>query len=889
MSGRKNGNTACIAHLDAGGLVLTADLRQARILRRLHDQAQIAAGRDAWPTAQILPLEAWLAGQWRDAGATRDDLPVALAAVATRWLWRRLVAADAPGLVDPAETGDRARDSWLALREHGGSVGDLARWPLTRDQQAFIAWAKAAENALDGRRACDAGELLRRIVASKALPPPGPPVLLVGFSRPTPGQADLFEALRRRGWSIRRFEARVAAGPAFRHAAADPESERAALVDWLRLRLMEAPGGVHGLIVPSLAAERGALERLLEAGLQPELEVAGALRQRVFDLAGGSPLSARPVIEIALDAIRFALGLGDGATASRLLRSAQLAGAAAEEEARLRLDARWRREGRALPPTPAELSREARLAQAPAFAAALATAAGRMAGSPRRTAGAWAEVFGSCLAAWDWPGGASAGSADWQASMRFSELLRELGAISAFATELTAGQALAELEDLAASPFQPEGGEPAVFVMDGWEEPGLAFDSLWVAGLTATAWPRPVRIDPFLPIEIQRRLRMPRATADSSVAQSEAITAAWQSQAATLVFSWPEREDDTDADASALVPQALPALPLPAAFQSRAALQCGAAELELLTDDVAPTLVGGRASGGARVLELQARCPFRAFGELRLHARPFEEPLSSFDRRLRGQILHRALERFWSGLRTQAALLALAPAACRERTEAAVDEALEAFAPAVSGQRARALERDWQLGAIEGLIALDRSRPAFAVIETEREMTGQIGGLELRLRVDRVDEAAGARVVIDYKTGRAHGTSWRGARMDAPQLPLYAVLHPRRPDAIALAEAGFGSARFVGVGDEAVAIDGVLPAEKYPLTEDREKGFGWGSITEHWWAWLESLANDHAAGRAEVDPKLGGQTCRHCHLGALCRVDPAGARDEVIEETDGGD
>jgi ATP-dependent helicase/nuclease subunit B len=168
-------------------------------------------------------------------------------------------------------------------------------------------------------------------------------------------------------------------------------------------------------------------------------------------------------------------------------------------------------------------------------------------------------------------------------------------------------------------------------------------------------------------------------------------------------------------------------------------------------------------------------------------------------------------------------------------------------------------------------------------------MTGQIGGLELRLRVDRVDEAAGARVVIDYKTGRAHGTSWRGARMDAPQLPLYAVLHPRRPDAIALAEAGFGSARFVGVGDEAVAIDGVLPAEKYPLTEDREKGFGWGSITEHWWAWLESLANDYAAGRAEVDPKLGGQTCRHCHLGALCRVDPAGARDEVIEETDGGD
>ena len=310
MSGRTNGNAPCIAHLDAGGLVLTANLRQARILRRLHDQSQITAGRDAWPTAQILPLEAWLAAQWRDAGATRDDLPVALPAVATRWLWRRLVAADAPGLVDPAETGARARGSWLELRAHNGSVGDLVRWPLTRDQQSFVAWAQAAERALEDRFSCDAGDLVRLIVSSEALPSPGPPVLLVGFNRPTPAYAGLFEALRRRGWSIDRFEVQLQAGPAFKHAAADPESERAALVGWLRSRLSQAPGGVHGVIVPSLTAERGALERLFEAGLQPELEVAGAPRQRVFDLAGGPPLSAQPVIEIALDAIRFALGSG---------------------------------------------------------------------------------------------------------------------------------------------------------------------------------------------------------------------------------------------------------------------------------------------------------------------------------------------------------------------------------------------------------------------------------------------------------------------------------------------------------------------------------------------------------------------------------------------------
>jgi RecB family exonuclease len=311
--------------------------------------------------------------------------------------------------------------------------------------------------------------------------------------------------------------------------------------------------------------------------------------------------------------------------------------------------------------------------------------------------------------------------------------------------------------------------------------------------------------------------------------------------------------------------------------------------LELLADDAAPGLAADRAAGGSRILELQSRCPFRAFGELRLHARPFEEPVAGFDRRLRGQVLHRALERFWTGLRTQAALLLLEPAGCRQRIEVSVDQALAECTPPTIGPRARALERSWHLAAIEGLVALDRVRPAFEVVETERELRGRIGGLELRLRMDRVDDAGGALVLIDYKTGRAPATAWRGARMDAPQLPLYAVLHPRRPAAIALAVAGLGGARFFGVGNESAAIEGIVPAEKFALTEEREKGFGWGAITERWWAWLESLAESYAAGHAEVDPKLASKTCRLCHLGALCRVDPAGARDEVEEEAERGD
>jgi hypothetical protein len=216
-----------------------------------------------------------------------------------------------------------------------------------------------------------------------------------------------------------------------------------------------------------------------------------------------------------------------------------------------------------------------------------------------------------------------------------------------------------------------------------------------------------------------------------------------------------------------------------------------------------------------------------------------------------------------------------------------VDRSLAAVLPAGSGSRSTALERDWQRRAIGHLLALERTRPPFTVVETERELTGRIGGLELRLRVDRVDRVGGELVVIDYKSGAVHKAPWRGARMDAPQLPLYAVLHPGRPAAIAIAGLDADGASFTGVAQGEGLIATLEPAPAFELTDDRESGFAWPVIKERWYAWLERLARDHAAGRAEVDPKLAADTCRYCHLHALCRV--AALDPEVAGAGEGGD
>lgn len=884
----------CIAHLESGGWLLTRNLRQARLFRRLHDRAQIAAGRDVWPSAQVLPLDAWLESQWQEAVTAHPALPPLAEPAVVEWLWREQAAEDAPGLVDPAELAARARASWVRLRQQGGDIVGLSGWPLTCDQQAFLAWSRAVEHELRERNVRDRADLPRLLIEAAALPPPGAPLRLAGFRRLTPALGALVQALRARGWQVESDTvpgtAPAPAAVTWQHAAADPESERYGLLAWLRERFDQAPGGIYGLILPDLAGCRGAVERALAAAIQPELELPrGAIQDRVFDLAGGDPLALQPVVACALSALACAQGSAGWATVSELLRSRHLTGAAAEQGARIRFDLQLRGEQ----PLPAwnvpALAARADRAGAPGFAAALHAAAAAVRGGERQRPGAWAEAFGSCLAAWGWPGVVALDSVEFQAAQALRERLRGLSRLDAVVPALSAGACLRELERAVAAPFQPERGEPGIIVLDELEDPGFRCDALWVAGLTAAAWPPPAAVDPLLPIEVQRRLGMPRVTAEDCVADARAVIGRWQAQCAELVLSWPRNENDTEVDGSPLIPATAPWLPAPAPLQTRERLLLAASALETLPEDPAPPRPPGAVQGGARLLELQSQCPFRAFAELRLGAVALEEPAAGIDRRIRGVVLHQTLLGFWSAIGSRAALLKLDAASCDATVAAHLDAALDRALPGGAGARSRRLERDWQLRAIRNLLASERARPDFAVAEAERAMDCELGGLSLRLQVDRVDRVGGRLVVIDYKTGRVSPAQWRGARMDAPQLPLYAVLHPGRPAGIAVAAVAADDARFEGVADAAGLIDGLQAAPDFPLTERRERGFGWRQITHHWWAWLDALAREHAAGHALVDPKLAAATCRHCHLGALCRVSAAAPDDAEAGAPDDGD
>ena len=871
---RQGPNAHFIAHLESGGAVLTATRRQARFIRTLYDSAQVAAGRRAWPSAQVMPLSAWVTARWDELAQRSDTAPALLSDAEAAWVWRNqadgMLDAD---LLDPADLAQAARRAWLGLHRHGGHTGLLSAAAVTRDQRLFAAWASRVESELEARGWLDPGRLVATLAEHLQRLEPRESILLGGFRKPTPAVARLTEALAARGWSVDRVPVAGAVVEARGHAAQEPAAEIDAMLSWVRARLQADPHARLALVYADLPARRAALERAFGSALQPDLELPGAReRDRLFDFAGGPPLTAWGVAAAALACLETGDDRIEFATASCLLRS-RYVGREDELEARVRLDA-WLRSRGLAAWTPAALAAQARARECPALAESLESATRSLrAPGPAARADAWAGAFGDALAALGWPGGGKLGSDEYQAAQALRERLGELASIGRTAPVLAPADARRELTRLAQAAFQPERGEAPVLVFDALEAPGVEFDGLWVAGLTAARWPQPAAPDPFIPRSLQAGLGMPGASAAIALEEATDITHAWLGAAPEVIFSWPCREDDSAVAPSRILPASLGPLAAQEPLRTRVKVAFGSTPLSPLAADPAPPADPARLRGGSRILELQAKCPFRAFAELRLHAAPLEDPSSGVDARSRGLVLHRVLELIWRSLGSHAALVRLDADALATLMDRSLDRALADELPADLGARLRDLERQWQLAALTRLLEYERARPPFDVIATEEKLETRLAGLPLKLRIDRVDRIEAGLAIIDYKTGKATTSQWRGARPDAPQVPLYAVLRGDGVAAAAFASVSAHQVRLRGVAAADDALPDVEVAERFRLTDDRQAGFTWPQVREHWAGWLAALARRFQAGDAAVDPKQP-QTCRYCHLETLCRVRP---------------
>jgi len=356
---------------------------------------------------------------------------------------------------------------------------------------------------------------------------------------------------------------------------------------------------------------------------------------------------------------------------------------------------------------------------------------------------------------------------------------------------------------------QSTGLQP-IQIMGTLEAGGQIFDALWVLGLTDSVWPSAANPNPFLPISLQREQRSLRCDAQRELEYAQNVTERLMQCAPQIVCSYAKQQGDAEQLPSPLMEAlSLEAYP-PKLYQSLAEhhlqQQSDPNGIEWVLDAQGPEIpIGQKAPGGTGFLQAQNRCPLMAFIDYRLGAKyglqSVEEGLQSTNQ---GILVHEVLERFWQETQTQVAMLALSEEALKERLDHHVEQSflaqettLEPTYLALEKTRITALCWDW--------LALEKNRPTFSVIATEQPYEIVLAGLHFKLVIDRVDEVAGQRVIIDYKTGSATINDLLKTPLKAPQLAVY--LHAINEDVSGI---GYGLLH----SDDGVKISALVAEEE---------------------------------------------------------------------------
>lgn len=835
----------------AGVTVVTPNRRLAQALAREFDGRQAAQGLAAWETADILPFGAFVERCYQEALYSEDAaaLPQLLAPAQARAIWESILEGSA--LLAPAQTAADCADAWRLA--HAWRIeGALETFPGNEDTRAFAGWARAFAKRCAKDGFADAA-ILPDLLLKRDNKRPATLLVAYGFDLVPPQTADFLHAL-----------GAVSCGPGTQKSgsmkAAFPSArqELAAAAQWARARL-EAGARRIGVVVPDLQQRRKEVVRVFSNAMRPGANLPGVEHRAMpFNLSIGEPLGEFPLVAAALGILEFTAGEVPFEKASRLARSPFLRGAESEFAARALLDAELRA---TLPPR----LTLARLIGAVRGCTVLRTSLENLYNLHRRVEARenpphfWARHFSALLEAAGFPGERVPDSAEFQARAKFNDILGEFARLAPLTGAMPYRQALRHLGRLCADTvFQPEVPEAPVQVLGILESAGLAFDCLWVGGLTEEAWPLAARANPFLPVALQQKAGIPEAAADTSLALDRRITAGWMGAAREVVLSYPQKEKDRDLLPSPLIAQVpdgnieSPSLPdyRDVLFSSRA--------VEFLEDGKATPIAATTIRGGTRVLADQAACPFRAFARHRLGAESMAAPAEGLDAMQRGQLLHALMAGIWKELGTSASLASELTPIIRKSAAAAVDDlGLEGRFADLEKMRLERLALEW--------LMVERGRDAFEVVAIEQKRPVAVGGLEFSGRIDRMDrllegEMHGTHVLIDYKTGQATSAGWLGPRPDEPQLPLYAIAAQERVSAVAFAKLRTGDMKFSGLSMKEKELPGVKPAKS------------WSALMAGWKAELESLASGFAQGDARVDPKKGYATCRYCGLQPLCRV-----------------
>ncbi|HXH54813.1 MAG TPA: PD-(D/E)XK nuclease family protein [Gammaproteobacteria bacterium] len=845
-----------------------------------------------------IPLNTWLEAQYAELCLADPTLPYRLSSNEETVIWEEIIAQSDIGksLLKTSSTARLAQDAWLlSVQWRLPQVETLFQ---SEDNIAFSEWVNDYQVWCKKKHYVDSATFIDQIINAidqKKLNLPAE-ITLTGFEELTPQLALFFEKVKEAGSRVK-SEALVSTfGNLMRISVANTEQELRYAILKSKQWLTHQPEARIGIVVPALREQRALVIRILEEAFTPAS----------FNVAAPIALKLYPLIDSALLVLRFFTAI-PLEKFSRFLRSPFFNNASLEKNIRAALDVMIRDfsetaftlEG-AIKKIELSIKQEPKLTHFTGLADLQKLVLMRAKLHGKQRASFWRDQFSDILHCVGWPGDRLLTPEELEIIEQWQKVLTDYVSMERVLGEHRYLDAVSHLQRLlqnttySPSTMGKTRGSAPIQVLGILEALGMPFDYLWVTGLYREAWPPEPAPNPLIPLSLQRQYDLPRSSAARELKMARQFTERLSQGGKEVVFSYPQMIEERPVSASPLIID-IPEVTdrdlgidldllkpsnvheITSAFFARPTLctqTLAPSEEEVISCIKAPNVgISEKIKGGSHILKLQALCPFRAFAETRLHAKPMPKQSLGLNAAERGEIIHQILEYFWEGLSDQTALLAMPKEILENRIRSAIENIFshwQARYPRTLTPQYLRLEKKRTYELIERFIALEKSRPYFEVVSTEKKRVVNVEGLEIKIRIDRIDRLENqSEILVDYKTGEVSISNWFGERPKDPQLPLYCVTEEKKPSGIVFGVIRPDAIKYQGLVEEGDALPGVKTPEK-------AEAIGCAtSFAEQYDAWKNAialLAREFMQGVARVEPIEGENTCRTCSLKPLCRI-----------------
>lgn len=858
---------AAFSRIEEGGIVVASTPLLRSVLAQQFAQEKLALGVQTWQRPAILTPETWLASCWQEARLAGADVPVLLSPVQETLLWESVIAEQNPGLLDLRATARLARQAAAHIANWHIPLKHEA-WTEHVDGTQFLAWrAEFARRLREKKWTTRAAlwrsvpEYLNRGWVSKC------PVAFAGFETISPALDRLRGSVEHNVFGPGDL---VADAKAACYILENEQAELDLAARWARARFEAYPAQTVAVFVPDLAPKRSevtrAFDRIFYPSRAPRFEFP-APGDLAFHVAVQQPLFDEPLISSALLLLELPEPRIRQSSATSILRSPAIAGAAVERSARAEADLRLRKQ-RQLDVSLPDLIWAAR--DCPALLAALRAAETLIAARPaEQTPAEWSRFFSAVLKALGWPGDAPLATHEADLIDRWKDILSELASLNLVRSKIGFEDALVQLKRIANGAAGSDVGSwfSPVQILDAQDALGLRFDAALITGMSETTWPPALPLSPLIPLRLQAQAGVPGATSATLHAERVKLSASLFACAPNVVATCIDRISPIVRPFVEPATEELQRWGAPSAIESILP-----ANLDTVDDTDAPAfLVNGAARGGTSLIKAQANCPFRAWAEIRLRAQTPEDAAFGFDALERGTFLHAALHFVWNELQSQSTLKSMPESDLRNLVARAVEQAVATRKNDSFFVQVRAAEKDRLCQLIfDWLTNIERERLIpFTVENLEHKREFNLAGLPLSVRIDRVDRLVnGGLVLIDYKSGKKDKKDLDCERPREPQLLVYAAALGHEVEGVFFGQLKPRELELVG-NSLAVHI------------KRKKARPDWDDYMEQACSAVESLAQEFLAGKAAVNPAKGA--CDYCTSVALCRKNESAASQDNCE------